>query len=94
MHDLSHDTFGIQYRLAGEDIIKGSLVDNNLVLVGIKVYRHQLRNQSLLADLERSIEQCAQANVFSFKRSQFLQLYSFHDLLGTQARIFFLQFPA
>ena len=52
MHDLSHDTVGIEQRLSRVDAVQLAFVDNDLVLEGIQVDRHQLGHQDLLTDLE------------------------------------------
>ena len=94
MHDLSHDPCRVDQWLAGIDIMDLALVNHDLMLVGIKVYRHQFGNEYLLPDFKRRIEQFTQANIFCLQGSKFLHLGLLHELLRVQAVDLFLQFAA
>ena len=94
MHDLSHDAFGVQHRLARVDIVKFTLVNDNLVLLGIQVDRQQFSDLAFFTHFEGRTEQASQPNVFRFQCGKFLHLCLLHELLGSQADILLLQLPA
>ena len=56
MYDLPHDAVGVDQRLTGVDVMQFSAVNNDLVLVGVEVDRHQFCNQHSFADFKRGIQ--------------------------------------
>ncbi len=94
MGDLAHYRMGIEYRLAAEYPGGRSLVDDDLLLVGVQVDRRQLGHQHPVADLERGIEQVAQPHVLGLQRFVLLQLGLQAQVIAAQCGVVFEQATA
>ena len=73
MNHLTHYAQAVQQRLALEHMVERTLVDFDLVAVGVHIHGQQRGNQhGTFFKLERGIQQCTQAPVFGFQGFQYL----------------------